>query len=171
MTVIISTLRRNRRIKGCALIWKKGHRQVVAINAQIWFKGHDVHRTTISWSQDRINSLITGHPFSSLNLGYKAGNVLKLFKWFTKRFGRGRDDLGHEVIQNSWNFLKEKSAENSLELMIHLIGTTNVINDIPLKCLDNVHDSKNVVINDLTSLTENNSKGRYQNVLRLSFPW
>ena len=54
--------------------------------------------------------------------------------------------------------------------MIHLIGTTNVINDIPLKCLDNVHDSKNVVINDLTSLTENNSKGRYQNVLRLSFP-
>ena len=77
--------------------------------------------------------------------------------------------MGHEVIQNSWNFLKEKSAENSLELMIHLIGTTNVINDIPLKCLDNVHDSKNVVINDLTSLTENNSKGRYQNVLRLSF--
>ena len=72
--------------------------------------------------------------------------------------------MGHELIQNSWNFLKEKSAENSRELMIHLIGTTNVINDIPLKCLDNVHDSKNVVINDLTSLTENNSKGRYQNV-------
>ena len=60
--------------------------------------------------------------------------------------------MGHELIQNSWNFLKEKSAENSLELMIHLIGTTNAINDIPLKCLDNVHDSKNVVINDLTSL-------------------
>jgi hypothetical protein len=50
-----------------------------------------------------------------------------------RRFGPRGDS---ELLE----FLKEKSARNSVELVIHLIGTTNAINYAPFKFLDNVRD-------------------------------